>query len=105
MKKSGLNRRDFLKFSAFTGTAALLAACAPAAPGAAPAAGGDAAPAAEGNTVAYWWGWPNLDPAMNIIVEQDGFKELMGGTTVELKGNTNEQALLTALAGGTPPDA
>ena len=104
MKKSGLNRRDFLKFGAFVGSATLLAACVPA-PGAAPAASGSEAPAAEADTVVYWWAWPNFDPAMNIIVAQEEFKELMGGTTVELKGTTNEQALLTALAGGTPPDA
>jgi hypothetical protein len=29
----------------------------------------------------------------------------MGGDTMEFKGQTNEQALLTALAGGTPPEA
>jgi len=106
MMKSGLNRRDFLKFSAFAGSAALLAACTPAPAGSAPAAsGGAAAPAAEAKTLSYWWAWGNFEPAMKTIQEQQQFKDYLAGTTMEFKGNTNEQALLTAIAGGTPPDA
>ncbi len=50
-QRQTLTRRDFLRYSAMTGSAALLVACAPAAPAsdgeAAPAAAADEAPAAE----------------------------------------------------------
>jgi multiple sugar transport system substrate-binding protein len=108
MKKIDLNRRQFLKFTALAGGAAVLAACTPAGspPAAqAPAAGDAAAPAAEGAVVSYWYAWGNFDPAMEIISGQDQFKEHMGGTTLDFKGTTNQDALLTAIAGGTPPDA
>ncbi|MDE0200631.1 MAG: twin-arginine translocation signal domain-containing protein, partial [Caldilineaceae bacterium] len=51
-QKNSLTRRDFLRYSALSGSAALLVACAPAAPAAdtgeaAPAAAAEEAPAAE----------------------------------------------------------
>ena len=51
-QKNSMTRRDFLRYSALSGSAALLVACAPAAPAAdtgeaAPAAAADEAPAAE----------------------------------------------------------
>ena len=36
--------------------------------------------------------------------EQDIFKDAMKGNTLEYKGNTASEALLTAVAAGTPPD-
>ncbi|MDE0464396.1 MAG: twin-arginine translocation signal domain-containing protein, partial [Caldilineaceae bacterium] len=51
-QKNSMTRRDFLRYSALSGSAALLVACAPAAPAAdtgeaAPAAAAEEAPAAE----------------------------------------------------------
>lgn len=100
-----LSRRQFLQYSALTGGALALAACAPAgAPAGEAAAGGEAAPAAEGNLVTYWYAWGNLDPAMEKIVATEEFKSHMGDATVEYKGSAGSDALLTAIAGGTPPD-
>jgi multiple sugar transport system substrate-binding protein len=53
-----VSRRDFLKISGFTAAAATAAACAAPvanAPSAAPAAGGEAPAAAEGDIVMQWW--------------------------------------------------
>ncbi|MFN3334422.1 MAG: extracellular solute-binding protein, partial [Caldilinea sp.] len=63
-----------------------------------------AAPAAAPATVQYWYAWGNLDPAMEKILATEEFQAHMGGATVEYKGSTNSEALLTAVAAGTPPD-
>ncbi len=105
MNKNGISRRQFLQWSAMTTGVVVLAACAPARPAAAPAAGGEAAaPAAAPGAVSYWYSWGNLDPAMAKIIETPEFKEHMGGATFEYKGSTNQDAMLTAIAAGTPPD-
>ncbi len=104
MNKSGISRRQFLQWGAMTAGAVALAACAPsAAPSAAPSGEG-AAPAAAPATVQYWYAWGNLDPAMEKILATEEFQAHMGGATVEYKGSTNSEALLTAVAAGTPPD-
>ena len=102
MKQNGINRRQFLQWSALTTGAAVLAACAPAA--APSAATGEEAPAAAPSTVSYWYAWGNLDPAMAKIIETEEFQTHLGGATVEYKGSTNSDALLTAVAAGTPPE-
>jgi maltose-binding protein MalE len=106
MKHNPMSRRQFLKVSAMAGGVLALAACAPAGAPAPEAAAGDqaAAPPTEGQTVQYWYAWGNLDPAMEKIVATDEFKAHMGGATVEYKGSTGMDPLLTAIAGGTPPD-
>lgn len=109
---NGFSRRDFLKRSALLGAGltalpAVLAACAPAAPGA--ATGGEAAAQPAGEPVKVTWfvrddaivnPWEDEMVAQfneanpNIVVEW-----ISGGTGVE------REAKFTALfAGGTPPD-
>ena len=107
MNTNGISRRQFLQFGAMTAGVVALAACAPsAAPSAAPAAGdGAAAPAAAPLVVQYWTGWGNLDPAIAKIVETEEFKEHMGGATLEYKGSSGQEPVVTAVAAGTPPDA
>lgn len=107
MKHHSVSRRDFLKWSALTSGALALTACVPAAApaGEQAATSGETAPAAEGNVVTYWYAWGNLDPAMEKIVSTEEFKAHMGDATLEYKGSTGTDALLTAIAGGTPPDA
>lgn len=109
MNNNRLSRRHFLQLAGMAGGAALLAACAPTAPAApaAPEAGAEqgAAPAATGDSLVYWYAWSNLDPAITKIIETDEFKKHMGGATLEFKGTTNQEALLTAIAAGAPPDA
>jgi multiple sugar transport system substrate-binding protein len=104
-KHSGFSRREFLRRSSLLAAGGLLAACAPAAPAAAPAAGGEAAaPAAAGGTIQYWFGWNNFAPVWDIFMETDELKAALGENTIEIKGGTNAEAFLTAVAAGTPPD-
>lgn len=103
-RPAGISRRTFLRNSSLVAAGAVLAACAPAAsPSSEPQ--GSGAVTTEGSVITYWYAWSNLDPAMEIITGSDEFKAHMGGATVEYKGATNQDALLTAIAGGTPPDA
>jgi len=107
MNLNALSRRQFLQLSALASSAAALAACAPAAApagGEPAAAGGEAAPAAEGAVLSYWMGWSNLDPALAQFVESEEWKAHMGEITFEYKGAVNDEAMLTAIAGGNPPD-
>ena len=41
---------------------------------------------------------------MDAIIATDEWNEFTGGATLDHKGSTDQQALLTAIAGGTPPD-
>ena len=114
-KKSMLGRRQFLAMSSAVVAGGVLAACAPKVePTAAPAATkaveepvATAVPAEKpGVTVEYWFGWGanyNED-VWNLLRETDEFKEAIGNNTVETKGSMGGEPLLTAVAGGTPPD-
>jgi maltose-binding protein MalE len=106
MNNNGISRRQFLQWGAMTAGVVALAACGPAStPGAAPESGSEsAAPAAAPNTVQYWYSWGNLDPAIAKIIETEEFKTHMGGTTLEYKGSTGMEPVMTAIAAGTPPD-
>jgi multiple sugar transport system substrate-binding protein len=121
MKSKKISRRSLLRASLMGGAGAALAACvpAPAAPAAAPAAPAAAEPAkpaesaaptaapaaaAAGGTVVYWFAWSNLEPAMKTISQMPELKEALGGATFEWKSGVNNDAVLTAVAGGTPPD-
>lgn len=99
-----VSRRQFLKMSALTGGALVLAACTPSAPAGPAAAGGEAAPAVEGATISYWTNWSNLDPAIAKIVETEEWESHMGGATLDYRGAVNDEAMLTSIAGGNPPD-
>ena len=127
-----ISRRAFLRVGALAAAGATLAACAPkAAAPAAPAAAdapkveatkADAAPAVEptkapevapteapapdtaGALVQWWVGWGNLTPAVESLQKTPEFKEALGANTFEFKPSVNAEAMLTAIAGGTPPD-
>ncbi len=106
--KQRISRRDCLRFGALAATGAALASCA-APPAPSPAKETTAAPtpapaAEEGVTVTWWYMWPNLDPAIETIKASDDFKAYFGNNTLENKGNVAREALLTAIAAGTPPD-
>lgn len=109
MEEKKLNRRDFLRLGSLAASGAILASCAPKTEE--PAAGGEEAPEvmdepemAEPVTVQYWYAWGNLDPAMDAIMETEEFKTAMKGNSLEYKGAVESEALLTAVAAGTPPD-
>jgi hypothetical protein len=122
MSDSKLNRRTFLKGAAITASGAILAACAPAAtPTTAPVAEATKAPEATATTaapvatavvpppidpsaVSWWYGWGNLTAGIDKFVQTDAYKQIMGDTKFEYKGGVPGEALLTAIAAGTPPD-
>ena len=110
-----LNRRDFLRYSTMAAGAIALAACAPVAPGAAPAAGGAAAPAAAGGAsqleIFSWWTSGGEVEALNALY--DIFKKKYPDVEIENSALTggagqggNMKALLeTRMQGGQPPDS
>jgi multiple sugar transport system substrate-binding protein len=113
-----LNRRTFLKLSSLAAAGGVLAACAPKATPA-PAENPTEkpaevtateqptaeAPAAESVNVQYWVQWPELyTKSWDLMRETPEFKEALGNNTIEVKPGVTEEALLTAVAGGTPPD-
>ncbi|HMO57261.1 MAG TPA: extracellular solute-binding protein [Roseiflexaceae bacterium] len=111
MTRSAMKRRTFLRAAAAMTTGAILVACGGQAPAAQPAAEQPAAeqpaapaPASSGKTIQWWYAWGNLDAAVEKIVETPSFKEMMGDNVLEYKGSVNSEAILTAVAGGTPPD-
>lgn len=116
-----MTRRDFLRVSALGAAGVTLAACAaPAAPAAPAATAAPAAaeatavpaaaepttaPAAAGaDVVQYWFAWSNIEPAIKAFVAMPEFKDALGGATLDYKVGVAQDAVLTALAGGTPPD-
>jgi len=62
--------------------------------------------AAEGGTVQYWFGWGGIyaGQTWDSMQETDALKEILGDYTLETKGDSGQEALLTAVAAGTPPD-
>ena len=109
MEEKKLTRRDFLRLGSLAAGGAVLASCAPQTEE--PAAGGEEAPEvveepemAEPVTVQYWYAWGNLDPAMDAILATEEFNEAMKGNSLEYKGAVESEAVLTAVAAGTPPD-
>jgi multiple sugar transport system substrate-binding protein len=104
-----LSRRDFLKGVSFVAAGSVLAACAPqAAPTSAPAAAQPTqAPAAStgGKSLVYWFQWgTDYEKGVNDMKKLPEWKEYMGDYDVTTKSGVGEDALLTSIAGGTPPD-
>jgi multiple sugar transport system substrate-binding protein len=101
-----LNRRDFLKMGALTiGGAALVACAPPAAP--APAGEDDAVemPAEEAVAIAWWHSWGGTTGLNALTAVEEAFNESSETVKVErLHVPELDDKLLTAIAGGTPPD-
>lgn len=112
-----LSRRNLLRWGAISMGALAMAHCAPQpTPTAVPAAEKEATPAAapaatvqpaaaEGVTLEYWAAWGQYLRIWEDMQALDEFTELLGNNKVELKTGFSAEALLTAVAGGTPPDA
>lgn len=111
MPANMLSRRSFLKGTALAAAGGVLAACAPVAqPDENQAQGeqpeGDAPPA-EGVLLRMWsgWGGEGYTKCWEEIIASEGFKSVLGNNTFEFKFSVGEEAVLTAIAGGEPPDA
>jgi multiple sugar transport system substrate-binding protein len=107
-----MKRRDFLRLGAMASVGAALAACKPketSAPVAEATATPQPAappPAQEGTLIRYWAGWGGgFVDAWDTIQQSEEFKEILGSNTFELKDSTGGEAMLTAIAGGDPPEA
>lgn len=100
MKKQQFSRRDFLRISAIAAGSLALAACA--AP-AAPSAGGGEAMSSEASKIVWWFGWGNLEPAVETIKGLESFQEHVGGAELEIKAGGVTEPLMAALAAGEPP--
>lgn len=105
-QKTSMSRRNFLRTTGIVASGALLAACtAGADPAGDASSGGAAAPASDGGTVRYWVGWGSFPgESWPALTETDEFQEMAGDYTVEMKGSSAGEVMLTALAAGDPPD-
>jgi len=110
MSNKPISRRDFLKVTALAGIGAGLAACAPKqeATKEQPAAAvpTDKPAVQEGVLLRYWagWGGEGYQKCWDEIQALDGFKQILGNNTFEVKLSVGEEPMLTAIAGGDPPD-
>jgi hypothetical protein len=115
MRTNKLSRRDFLRMSALTAAGAALAGCCPQPPAKVEPTqdqgGGEVQPTAkppspEGKVIQYWFSWGNFLPVWEEgLMQTDEFKEALGPDELELKPIPGApETLLTAVAGGTPPD-
>jgi len=102
-----LSRRDFLKAASLVGAGSLLAACTPK-PATQPETGtqpSEVPPATGVKTISYWNQWSGTYPkSIDEMKKTAEWKQYLGEYDVEVKSAVGEDALLTAIAGGTPPD-
>ncbi|MEZ4661603.1 MAG: extracellular solute-binding protein [Caldilineaceae bacterium] len=103
---TGLSRRQFLKISAFTGTAALLAACAP---GAAPAGGEGGSAAGESIMIRYQSREPEQAAGIQELWNEfyPQFREANPNVEVEFlpdPGGARRENALSAMVAGNAPD-
>ncbi|MCB0085161.1 MAG: twin-arginine translocation signal domain-containing protein, partial [Caldilineaceae bacterium] len=106
MSMNNLSRRDFLRGLSALSVSGLLAACSPAGtPSGSEAEGGDTGASQEGKTISYWvfWGSPGAI-ADELLADPELGKYIGEGNTIDFKSGVDQQARLTAVAGGTPPD-
>ncbi len=59
----------------------------------------------EGVTMRYWVGWGSYPRPWEQIQALGEYDQFIGHNTVELKAGISAEVLLTAVAGGDPPDA
>ncbi|MCE7982456.1 MAG: extracellular solute-binding protein [Caldilinea sp. CFX5] len=106
VSQRNLSRRSFLHGVAAVGAGGLLAACAPTgAPASQGTSGGAAAPSAEGKTIKFYVFWTQPGSIAEELLADPALESFIGaGNTLEFKSGFNQEARLTAVAGGTPPD-
>lgn len=106
ISKQVLSRRSFLRAAGSLGAGALLAACA-APSGSAPSesSGESAAPSSEGKVIKFYvfWGSPGAI-ADQLLADPELENYIGAGNSIEFKADFPQEARLTAVASGTPPD-
>lgn len=106
-QKKSMSRRDFLRTTGIVASGALLAACTPSGDGGSAGDGdGGGGATAEGGTMRYWFNWGGIyaGQTWDSMQESDTLKEILGDMTLETKGDIGDEALLTAVSAGTPPE-
>lgn len=108
MSTKKISRREFLRTSSALVAGAVLASCASTPPeaGGEPSGQVEAPPVKEGVLLRYWsgWGGESYAKAWERIQETGEFKEALGNNQFEIKLAVEGEAMLTAVAGGDPPD-
>lgn len=106
ISKQVLSRRSFLRAAGSLGAGALLAACA-APSGSAPSesSGESAAPSSESKVIKFYvfWGSPGAI-ADQLLADPELENYIGAGNSIEFKADFPQEARLTAVASGTPPD-
>lgn len=108
MSAKNLSRRDFLKVASLATGGIILAACGQKAPATQASEGQPTAvpqQAGAAKAINYWNQWGgNYPKSIEQFKTTPEWKDYMGETDVVVKSSVGEDALLTAIAGGTPPD-
>jgi multiple sugar transport system substrate-binding protein len=103
--KQGVSRRDFLRTLSVLSAGAALAACTPAAaPGAGQQSSAGSAPTQQGIEIQYWAFWGSLGALKEAFEATEEWQEMMGDNTWDFRTGIPQEARLTAVAAGTPPD-
>lgn len=101
-----LSRRTFLAGLGALSAGAALAACAPASTpaGESAATGGENAPAAESKVIQFWVFWGSPGRLTQQFEATEELKAALGNNTWEFRSDIPQEARLTAVASGAPPD-
>jgi ABC-type glycerol-3-phosphate transport system substrate-binding protein len=106
-RKNLLSRRGFLRGAGALSVGAMLAACAPStgAPAQQAEGGGEAAPSQEGKVIKFYvfWGSPGAI-ADQLLADPELESYIGAGNSIDFRADFPQEARLTAVASGTPPD-
>jgi len=100
--ESRLSRRNFLQGASALGVTSLLAACAPS--GAPGSGGAGSAPGQDGVEVQFWVFWTQPGRIADQLMATEELEAALGNNTMEFRTGVDQEARLTAVAAGTPPD-
>lgn len=96
---SRLTRRGFLGLAAASASLVALSACEPVAP-----AASSEDEMAEGVKVHFGLNWSNSARILDQLLADPNLPDFMGDNTLEIRTSIGTEAVLAAVASGTPPD-
>ena len=100
-KNAGFSRRDFLRGMSAMGLTAALAACAPAASPSGDS--GSDSGSEEAKVIDFWIFWGQPGRIADQLLATPELEDLLSGNTLDFKTGVDQEARITAVAGGTPP--
>jgi maltose-binding protein MalE len=112
MSTRKFSRREFLQGASLLAVSSVIVACGGEDATSSPQSAGDEVPAPttapveeEGGVVQYWVNWgAKYASVWDELKQTEEFKQAIGNHQLEVKNSVGSEALLTAVAGGTPPD-